>query len=142
MGNLGIDLSEPASKCGGIDHLGGVRSVRVDGGVIAEPSGAGMGNSGVLGMISYELDVRLTCCWSGRYAGFVMDQWLFAADSRSLGWFDSQANVWRANDSFLGKNVEDYYIPKRTTRMLLRWQGTDQQTLPFSLHRAGRAPAG
>lgn len=52
--------------------------------------------------------------WQGRYAGFIADGWLFAADGRYLGWVDSSNRVWKADGCFLGEIVEDHYILRRS----------------------------
>ena len=53
-------------------------------------------------------------CWQGRYAGFVANGWLFAAEGRYLGWVDSSSRAWKADGYFLGEIVEDYYILRRS----------------------------
>lgn len=57
-------------------------------------------------------------CWQGRYAGFTVNGWLFAADSRYLGWVDSRERVWKADGSFLGEIVEQHYILRRSNAVM------------------------
>ena len=52
--------------------------------------------------------------WQGRYAGFIVNEWLFAADGRYLGWVDSREQVWKADGYFLGEIVEQHYVLRRS----------------------------
>lgn len=48
--------------------------------------------------------------WSGRYAGFFRNDWLFENTGRYLGWRDTQGRVWKQDGSLLGEVVGEHYI--------------------------------
>lgn len=51
--------------------------------------------------------------WRGQYAGFIVNDHLFAPDGRYLGWIDARAKLWKANGAFLGELVDHHYILRR-----------------------------
>ena len=48
--------------------------------------------------------------WSGSYAGFITDGWLFDVNARYLGWCDGNGWVWKADGAALGEVVDENYI--------------------------------
>lgn len=48
--------------------------------------------------------------WSGEYAGFIYNGYLFDRDSNYLGWIEKDGRVWKADGQFLGELVDNNYI--------------------------------
>lgn len=81
----------------------------------------------------------VTCVffWRGGYAGFLVDDLLFAATGRYLGWLERDRSVWRADGSWLGTLVDERYV-LREERAVARARRTPR--VPPVIPQAPAAP--
>ena len=52
--------------------------------------------------------------WSGKYWGFIYNNYLFDANSNYKGWIGNNMRVWDNNGNYLGELIKGNYILKNT----------------------------
>ena len=55
--------------------------------------------------------------WNGKYFGFIKNEKLFSKTSKYLGWIDNNGNAWNKDGHYLGEQVNDNYILRKTSKM-------------------------
>lgn len=52
-------------------------------------------------------------CWSGLFAGSLVEGFLFDARGVYLGWEDASGRLWRRDGTYLGERIEQDYVMRR-----------------------------
>lgn len=52
-------------------------------------------------------------CWSGLFAGYLVEDFLFDVNGVYLGWEDASGRLWRRDGSYLGDRVDQQYVMRR-----------------------------
>ena len=52
-------------------------------------------------------------CWSGLFAGYLVEDFLFDVNGVYLGWEDASGRLWRRDGSYLGERVDQHYVMRR-----------------------------
>jgi hypothetical protein len=55
--------------------------------------------------------------WNGKYFGFIKNGNLFSSTSEYLGWIDNDGTVWNKNGHYVGEQVEENYILRKTNKI-------------------------
>lgn len=61
--------------------------------------------------------------WSGRYCGFILNDYIFDRRSKYLGWLEDDGRAWRANGHFWGELTDENYILHKTAMGVLGIRG-------------------
>ena len=55
--------------------------------------------------------------WNGKYFGFIKNGNLFNSISEYLGWIDNDGTLWNKDGHYIGEQVEENYILRKTNKM-------------------------
>jgi hypothetical protein len=52
-------------------------------------------------------------CWSGLFAGYLVEDFLFDVNGVYLGWEDASGRLWRRDGNYLGERVDQHFVMRR-----------------------------